>query len=190
MVSESAPAEALLIVDAQNAFMTGAGAVPAHETLVPALDDLLRRARAADALVVHLQNDGPPREVDEPYQHGWELFYAVEASDHELIVRKSRDDGFDGTVLHEFLTGHGVKRIAISGVMSEMCVGATARGAMARGFEVVIPHDAHATYNISAAAGISAEVPAAMVSRVAEWALGDDVEIVARTTDVRFVSVD
>lgn len=29
-------------------------------------------------------------------------------------------------------------------------------------------------------------VPAAMVSRVAEWALGDEVEIVARAQDVDF----
>lgn len=189
MVDDSAQVQALLIVDAQNAFMTGAGAVPAHEALVPALDDLLRRARAADALVVHLQNDGRPGEGDEPGQYGWELFDAVEVSDREFVVRKSRDDGFDGTALQDFLNGHGVRRVALGGVMSEMCVGATARGAIARGFEVVIPHDAHATYNISAAAGISAEVPAAMVSRVAEWALGDEVEIVAHTTDVSFVSV-
>ncbi|CAN5615150.1 N/A [soil metagenome] len=189
MVNDSAPAEALLIVDAQNAFMAGADAVPEHDVLVPALGDLLRRARAAHALVVHLQNDGPPGEVDEPHRHGWELFYGVEASDHEFVIRKSQDDGFDGTELQGLLTHRGVRRLAIGGVMSEMCVGATARGAMARGFEVVIPHDGHATYNISAAPGSSAEVPAAMVSRVAEWSLGDEVDVVARTIDVSFVRV-
>jgi streptothricin hydrolase len=53
-----------------------------------------------------------------------------------------------------------------------MCVSATARTALALGLEIALPHDAHATYDIPAAPGISAMVPAGMVSRVAEWALG------------------
>lgn len=72
--------------------------------------------------------------------------------------------------------------------MSEVCVGATARAALERGFGVVMPHDGHATYTIKATRGISDEVPAQMVARVAEWALGDEVEIVPRTTDVTFTS--
>ncbi len=72
--------------------------------------------------------------------------------------------------------------------MSEMCVGATARAALERGFEVVMPHDGHATYTIKAAPDISGEVPAEMVARVAEWALGDEIEIVPRTTDVNFTN--
>jgi nicotinamidase-related amidase len=68
--------------------------------------------------------------------------------------------------------------------MSEMCVSATARTALRLGFGVVLPHDAHATYDIAAAADISDVVPAAIVSRVAEWALGDEIDIVARAAGV------
>lgn len=162
------PVQALVIVDAQRAFVSGVDAVSASGTLVPALDELLQRARAAQALVVHLQNDGPIGELDEPHQDGWELFYPVRESDLEVVIRKTKDDGFDGTPLAGVLADHKTKRIAIGGVMSEMCVGATALAALARGFEVVMPHDGHATYTIKAAAGISDEVPAEMVARVAE----------------------
>lgn len=103
------------------------------------------------------------------------------------MIRKQRDDGFDGTSLGDVLSRHRVERLVIGGVMSEMCVGATARTALARGLGVVMPHDAHATYAIRAAVGISDEVPAAMVARVAEWALGDEVEIVARGGEVDFL---
>jgi nicotinamidase-related amidase len=65
-----------------------------------------------------------------------------------------------------------------------MCVQATARTALARGYRVVLPHDAHATYDIPAAPGISDGVPAAMVSRVAEWALGNEGEVIAHAKDV------
>ncbi len=102
------------------------------------------------------------------------------------MVRKTVDDGFEETGLEELLREAGVADLAICGVMSEMCVSATARTALELGFRVVLPHDAHATYDIPAAEGISDLVPAAVASRVAEWALGDEVEIVARARDVRF----
>lgn len=70
--------------------------------------------------------------------------------------------------------------------MSEMCVSATARSALARGYRVVLPHDGHATYDIPAAEGIAGPVPHAMVSRVAEWALGDGIDVIAHAADIGF----
>ena len=67
-----------------------------------------------------------------------------------------------------------------------MCVQATARTALARGYRVVLPHDAHATYDIPAVPGVSDEVPPHIVSRVAAWALGDEAESTVDTTEVVF----
>ncbi|GAB3911834.1 hypothetical protein GCM10011575_47930 [Microlunatus endophyticus] len=178
--------QALLIVDIQTAFVTGDEAAPASEQLLGNLGDLLDRARQAGALVVHLQNDGPPGAVDEPGTPGWELYFQVADSSREVVIRKLKDDGFDGTALDEILRRHGVGRVCVVGVMSEMCVLATARAALERKFGVAMPHDGHATFNIGAAPGATEGVPAAMASRVAEWALGDEVEIIAHTTDVDF----
>lgn len=182
------PVQALVIVDVQEAFVTGEGSVPAGAQLVASLSELLGRARAAGVLIVQLQNDGPSGAVDEPGQPGWELHFPLADSSHEVVIRKVEDDGFDGTRLGELLHDRGVRRIAVGGVMSEMCVLATARAALVRGLGVVMPHDGHATYNIGPAPGATEGVPAAMASRVAEWALGDEVEIVAYTTDVAFTS--
>ena len=186
MSTPSEPVEALLVVDVQNAFVTGDGAAPAAEQLLTNLGELVARARSAAVLIVHLQNDGPPGAVDEPGQPGWELYFPVVESDHEVVVRKAEDDGFDGTRLGELLQDRGVRRVGLGGLMSEMCVLATARAALSLGLGVVMPHDGHATYNIGPAPGATEGVPAAMASRVAEWALGDQVEIVAHTTDVVF----
>lgn len=178
--------QALLIVDIQTAFVTGDEAAPASDQLLVNLSDLLDRARQAGALVVHLQNDGPPGAVDEPGRPGWELYFRTVDSPRELVIRKLKDDGFDGTSLEEALRQHDVCRVCVVGVMSEMCVLATARAALDRKFGVVIPHDGHATFNIGPAPGTTEGVPAAMASRVAEWALGDEVENIAHTTDVNF----
>ncbi|GAB3930583.1 hypothetical protein GCM10011575_47650 [Microlunatus endophyticus] len=175
-----------MIVDIQTAFVTGDEAAPASEQLLVNLNDLLDRARQSGALVVHLQNDGPSSAVDEPGTAGWELYFQAAESPREVVIRKLKDDGFDGTRLDEVLRQHGVDRVCVVGVMSEMCVLATARAALERKFGVVMPHDGHATFDIGPAPGAMEGVPAALASRVAEWALGDEVEIIAYTTDVQF----
>lgn len=180
------PVEALLVVDVQSAFVKGPGAVPDAVRLLDRTTELIARARENGALVVHLQNDGRPGAEDEPHTPGWELHHPIQAGPTEVVIRKTRDDGFAKTSLGHLLTETGVRALAVCGVMSEMCVQATARTALELGYRVVLPHDAHATQNIPAARGISDEVPAATVSRVAEWALGSDVEVVAHAADVRF----
>ncbi|MEU9762441.1 cysteine hydrolase family protein [Streptomyces sp. NPDC047985] len=180
------PVEALLVVDVQSDAVSGERAVPDAARLLNRTQDLIARARGGGALVVHIQNDGEPGAGDEPGTPGWKLHHAVEPGPTETVLRKTEDDGFHETPLGDLLTGAGVRALAVCGVMSEMCVQATARTALARGYRVVMPHDAHATHDIPAAPGISDRVPAAAVSRVAEWALGRDVEVVARAADVTF----
>ncbi|MFI1583650.1 isochorismatase family protein [Embleya sp. NPDC020630] len=180
---------ALIIVDVQVAFVTGEGAVPDAARVLDRVGALLTEARARGSLVVHLQNDGPVDADDETGSPGWELMLPVRPGPREVVIRKTEDDGFDGTSLAEVLATAEVAGVAVCGVMSEMCVGATARAALERGYRVVLPHDAHATYDIPAAPGISEAVPARMVSRVAEWALGDEVEIVPHAEDVVFTAV-
>ncbi|ENW81138.1 hypothetical protein F909_02429 [Acinetobacter sp. ANC 3929] len=175
--------DALIVVDMQNAFVSGAEAVPASKQLLASIRILLAKARSAHAPVIFLQNDGEIGALDEPYEVGWELFFPPEP--HEIIIRKSEDSGFKGTSLQQILDDHHVKSIAICGVLSEMCVAATARAALELGFDVLLPHDAHATYDVPAGPG-SESVPAAMVARVAEWSLGDEIIICASVNEVFF----
>ncbi|WP_432122656.1 isochorismatase family protein [Streptomyces sp. S1] len=185
---EIPPVDALIVVDVQSAFVTGAGAVPAAERLVDRTADLIARARRDGALVVHLQNDGPPGSEDEPHTPGWELHHPVEPGPLELVIRKPEDDGFRRTPLGGVLTGAGVRAVAVCGVMSEMCVQATARTALARGYRVVVPHDAHATQDVPAVPGVSETIPAATASRVAAYALGSDAEVTAPASAITFTA--
>ncbi|MGV1761486.1 isochorismatase family protein [Rhizobium sp. A22-96] len=178
------PVDALLVVDVQNAFVEGPGAVPGHATLTSMVELLLEKARSAWAPVIFLQNDGPAGAPDEPLQAGWKLHFPPRSG--ELVIRKTNDDGFDGTDLDAILTSFGVRDLVISGMLSEMCVAATARAALQRGYGVLLPHDAHATYDVPAGPGSEA-VPATMAARAAEWSLGDEVRICASASGVRFL---
>jgi nicotinamidase-related amidase len=179
-------ADALLVIDVQRAFVAGPTAVPSADTLASAVGRLLAVARDAGALVVHLQNDGHVGAADEPGTDGWKLLFPPAAG--ELVIRKSDDDAFVGTGLESALLDNGVKTVALCGVQSEMCVAATARGAMRRGLSIVLPRDAHGTYPVPADAGGIA-VPASHVRRVAEWSLGDEILAPPSASDVAFTRV-
>jgi nicotinamidase-related amidase len=134
---------------------------------------LATAARAAGALVVHVQHDGAVGAPDEPGAPGWEL--ALEPVSGEHVIRKRGEDGFHGTGLQSLLHRRGVGAIALCGVQSEMCVAATARVALAHGLTVVLPRGAHGTYPIPADGPSGVAVPASHVARVAEWSLGDEI---------------
>ena len=169
---------ALLIVDAQQGLLEGERAVPDSAVVLEHLVALLAAARSAGTLVVHLQNDGPPGTLDEPGTPGWFIHPKLALNPEELVLRKTGDDGFAGTDLIEILTRNGVNPIAVAGLLSEMCVSATIRGALTRSLEVVLIRDAHATYPFE-------DISASVVSRVAEHALGDEIEL-TDTASVEF----
>ncbi|ADB31873.1 isochorismatase hydrolase [Kribbella flavida DSM 17836] len=184
------PVDALLIIDIQAGHVAGEHAVPAADDLVAQAEQLLTAARDSGALVVHVQNDGETGQVDAPGTPGWELHFPPlgNGGSTEVVIRKTYDDAFRDTGLAELLAEHGVTSLAICGLMSEMCVSATARTALARDYRVVLPHDAHTTTGIPATPGIAEAVAPEVVSRVAEWALGDEIELVPHAKAVTFTN--
>lgn len=183
---DPAIAQAVVVIDMQRAFVEGAGAIPRIATVLPAVQRQVEAARAAGTLVVFLQNDGAAGQVDQPGTSGWEL--AIERVHGDAVLRKEHDDGFVGTDLDSLLRDYRVKSISICGVMSEMCVAATARSSIERGYGVVLAHDAHGTYDVPPLASGEPEVPAELAARAAEWSLGDEVFIPLTSESVSFRS--
>lgn len=179
-------ADALVVVDVQRALVSGEHAVAQAEAYLDRWQAALSTARAAGVPVIHLQDDGvSPGSLIPRGSAGWEV--ALPVADGERVIGKVHDDGFDGTDLGKILREAGATRPCLVGVQSEMCVAATARGALARGLVVVLPRDGHTTYDVPAD-GAAPAVPAADVSRVAEWSLGDTVVAPDHLADVRFGS--
>lgn len=165
------PPTAFLVIDAQQGLLDGETAVPNAIDVIDRIRTVLAAARSTGALVIYLQNDGVPGTLDEPEMPGWFIHPQVAPEPGELVLRKRHDDGFDGTELEQVLASKRVTCIAVAGLLSEMCVSATVRGALARNFHVVLVRDAHAAYNLD-------DIPAAIVARVAEHALGDEVNLI------------
>jgi streptothricin hydrolase len=137
---------ALMLIDVQRNMLEPPTPVPAAASIREALHDLLLRARGAGALVIHVQNDGPPGEPDEPGTDGWQLVFPAGAG--ELIVRKDQPDTFAANpALVKDLAAKEITEVVIAGMQSNYCVAESSRGALKRGLQAILASGAHATYD-------------------------------------------
>jgi nicotinamidase-related amidase len=134
---------ALLIVDVQVGQIERP--VFGGEEMLGRIGDLLSRARAAGAPVVHVQHEGEPGGPLERGTRGWEIHPAVAPAEGEPVVAKRASDSFHETNLREVLDGLGVRRLVVAGCRTEYCVDTTCRRATTLGYDVTLAADAHAT---------------------------------------------
>jgi nicotinamidase-related amidase len=149
---------ALMLIDVQRNMLEPPTPVPAAASIREALQDLLLRARGAGALVVHVQNDGPPGEPDEPGTDGWQLVFPAGAG--ELIVRKDQPDTFAANpALAKDLAAKEITEVVMAGMQSNYCVAESSRGALKHGLQAILASGAHATYDENEpASAISAQI--------------------------------
>ena len=129
----------LLVIDVQRAAVEGCADA---DGLVERINDLARRAHAAEAPVIFVQHEGNGEpERGEP---GWELADGLERPDGAHVVAKRFRDAFAETGLEELLRRSGVQRVVVTGVHSDYCVQMTAISAVVRGFDLTLVADGHA----------------------------------------------
>jgi nicotinamidase-related amidase len=151
---------ALLVIDVQNEYFTGARIV----TYPPSsLDNILQAMRAAHdngvpvVLVQHasLNPQATAFRKDSP---GWELHPAVAALPHDAVVHKNYPGSFTKTTLAEWLGVRKIEKVVICGYMTQMCCDTTARQAFHRGYTIDFLSDATGTLDQNNTAGaVSAE---------------------------------
>ena len=149
---------ALMLIDVQRNMLEPPTPVPSAASTREALHDLLLRARREGALVIHVQNDGPPGDPDEPGTDGWQLVFPAGAG--ELIVRKDQPDAFAANpALGKELSAREITEVVIAGMQSNYCVAESSRGALKQGLRPILASGAHATYDEAEPASvISAQV--------------------------------
>jgi len=142
---------ALVIVDVQNDYFPG-GAHPlaAPEAAAANVRRLLDAFRAAGEPLVHVQHvwDAPDAAFMRPGTPGIEIHDTVAPLPGEHVVRKTHPNGFRETELEQTLRAAGVDEVVVCGMMTAMCVDATARAAADLGFGVTVVSDACATCDL------------------------------------------
>ena len=142
---------ALLVIDIQKDYFPG-GKYPLVEPLAAAKKAylLLQCFREHDGHHVHIQHIS--LEPDATFfikgDSGSDIHDSAAHFEGEPIVYKHEPNSFLNTNLLELLKGWGIERVVITGMMTHMCVDATARAASDFGFKVIIAEDACATRDL------------------------------------------
>jgi nicotinamidase-related amidase len=139
---------ALLIIDIQNDYFPG-GKMELVEPLAAARKAymLLQCFREHGGYHVHIQHESirPGATFFLPGSSGMDIHDSVAHFVGEPIVYKNYPNSFRETNLLEMLRSGGIERVIICGMMTHMCVDATARAAADLGFKVIVAADACAT---------------------------------------------
>ncbi len=144
-------ARALIVVDVQNDYFPG-GAHPLVESDAAAANArrLLDAFRAGGEPLVHVQHvaAAPAASFMRPGTPGVEIHETVAPRPGETVVQKAHPNSFLETPLEDTLRSEGVDEVIVCGMMTSMCVDATARAAADLGFAVTVVHDACATLDL------------------------------------------
>jgi nicotinamidase-related amidase len=142
---------ALLLIDIQNDYFPG-GKMELVEPLAAAKKayELLQCVREHKGHHVHIQHVSrrPGATFFLPGDRGTDIHDSVAHFEGEPLVQKHYPNSFRETNLLDLLKGWGIERVIITGMMTHMCVDATARAAADLGFQVVIAEDACATRDL------------------------------------------
>jgi len=142
---------ALLIIDIQNDYFLG-GKYPLVNPLEAAKKayELLQCFREHSGHHVHIQHIAfePDAAFFIKGDSGSDIHDSVAHFEGEQIVYKHEPNSFLNTNLLDLLRSWEVERVLITGMMTHMCVDATARAAADFGFQVIIAADACATRDL------------------------------------------
>jgi len=166
---------ALIVVDVQNDFADPRGSlyVPGGEQIIAGVNELVRLASEAGALIVYTQDWHPPVTPHFRQDGGiwpvhcvrdtWGSQFHPDLRVRGEVIRKGTggEDGYSGftfcdprtgvkgsTGLEALLRSRGIERTLIAGLATDYCVKETALDAIRLGFEAAVAEDATRAVNL------------------------------------------
>lgn len=142
---------ALLIIDMLNDFIEEGGSlvVPGAKRIVPRLREILEAARSQGVPVIYVADRHRPDDREFSYwpphavagTWGSEVIQELAPAPGDYIVPKRRYSAFFGTDLDNYLRELEVRKLYLAGVLTNICVYATALDAAMRNYRVAVFRD-------------------------------------------------
>ena len=171
----------LLIIDAQNEYLSGPLALSGMPAATANIALLLDAARKAKRPVVHIRHLGTVGGLFDPQGERGEFIKGLEPQGDEVIIEKRMPNAFNDTGLQKALENLGSLDVIVCGFMSHSSVSTTVRAAKDYGFRCTLVEDACATRDLPTRDGI---IPAADVQRTEMAIMNDNFATLARTLDL------
>ncbi|MGE0565274.1 MAG: cysteine hydrolase family protein [Pseudolabrys sp.] len=175
---------AVVIIDAQNEYVTGKLPLDGVDAALGQIAALLAAARKAGAPVIHIAQRGRPGGLFDPEGPSFKFAAQAAPASGETVIEKPLPNSFAKTNLNDALQATGKKALVVAGFMTHMCVSATTRSAVDHGFGVTVVADAVATRALPDPLG-GADLPAREVHRTALAELADRFATIARVADIK-----
>lgn len=147
--------EALLVIDVQNEYFTGRLPVTYPKNSFYNILRAMDTAAAKHIEIIVIQHSALQKNstVFNKDSFEWKLHPAIANRKYSVLIEKNLPDSFSNTQLESWLREQGIKRLVISGYMTQMCCDSTARQAFHLGFSVNFLSDATGTLAITNTAG-------------------------------------
>jgi nicotinamidase-related amidase len=172
----------VVVIDAQREYTDGKLPLDNVQPALAEIGRLLKRARALQIPVIHIQHQGKPGGAFAPDTTGFEIASPATPAPGEAVLHKSLPNAFASTDLSSRLAALKKPHVVLVGFMTHMCVEATARASIDLGFKATVIASATATRALPDATG-GAALSAAEVQRNALAAIADRFATVAATVD-------
>lgn len=138
---------ALVILDIQAHMFSPDNPVYGGEPLLAKISRLQDKAHRAHVPIVYVQQGRPrPGHPLEVGSGGWQLHPMMVPGTQDAVIQKQMPSAFYRTTLDEYLNAHGIRKLVIAGIQTELCVDTTCREACSRDYDVTLVHDAHSTW--------------------------------------------
>ena len=138
--------DALIIVDMQEGAI---GSSNKYDTLgiIERINLLSKKIRSDKGIVIFIQHDGTTEENLKPYTQGWKIIQLLQQNSPnekaDIIIRKTQNDAFYQTDLHETLRKNHVNHLIITGWATDFCVDTTIKSALSKDYIITVAEDCH-----------------------------------------------
>jgi nicotinamidase-related amidase len=143
---------ALIIIDIQNDYFPGGQfELEEPEKAAENARQIIDGFRSKGWPVIYFQHEQirPGADFLLPGSWGNEIHEKVQPQTGDMVLTKHFPNAFKETPLQSFLQAKGIQCLVLTGMMTFMCVHATARAASDLGFQCTVVHDATAARAIT-----------------------------------------
>jgi len=172
---------ALILIDCQNEYLSGALPLDGVDAALDQISILLERARALETPIIHIVHKGTAGGLFDLDAQNGQIATKVAAREGEAVVEKTLPNSFAGSVLKQKIDETGRNKLIVAGFMTHMCVSATVRAALDLGYQSTVVAAAAATRDLPGIDG--GVVTAKDLHQVTLTALSDRFAVIAIDAD-------